>query len=103
LVKITVSSDKKQRRVKTLLGGERIKEENKVLFSRLVNQKSTMQAKNLAEQRHRNVEYLKRIGRYPYVRVKSVASHLESGDGSTPLKSEFRRYQTEHYHEEDES
>lgn len=58
--------DPKNKRVKTVLNDDRIKEENKNMYARLVNQKPTLSSKLFAGERQRNIEYLRRIGRYPY-------------------------------------
>lgn len=94
IVKFTVSSDNKPRRVKTVLEGDRIKEENKILYSRLVSQKATIPSKVLAEERHKNVEYLKRIGRYPYKRVQSVANHPVHELEAIEKSCESKRHRT---------
>lgn len=52
--------------MKTVMNDQRIREENKNLYNRLVNQKPTLSSKLFAEERHKNIEFLKRIGRYPY-------------------------------------
>lgn len=36
------------------------------MYARLVNQKPTLSSKLFAGERHKNIEYLRRIGRYPY-------------------------------------
>lgn len=89
--KISISSEQKQQRTKTFLNGERIREENKLIYSRLVNQKSTLPAKHLAEERLKNVEYLKRIRKYPYKRVQSVVGADEE---DLVQKSDLRRHKT---------
>lgn len=58
--------ENRNRRVRTVMNNERIREENKHMYSRLVNQKPTLSSKMFAEERHKNIEFLKRIGRYPY-------------------------------------
>ena len=47
------------------------------MYSRLVSQKSSLCTKLLAHERHKNLTYLKRIGRFPYLRMNSVCSQWE--------------------------
>jgi hypothetical protein len=58
--------ENRNRRVRTVMNDERIREENKNIYNRLVNQKPTLSSKLLAEERNKNLEFLRRIGRYPY-------------------------------------
>ena len=57
---------------------ERIREENKNIYNRLVNQKPTLSSKLFAKERTKNLNFLRRIGRYPYRPNSTVVlDHLE--------------------------
>jgi hypothetical protein len=58
--------ENRDRRVRSVMNDERIREENNNFYNRLANQKPTLSSKLFAEERNKNLEFLCRIGRYPY-------------------------------------
>jgi hypothetical protein len=53
--------ENRNRRVRSSMNDERIREENKYFYNRLANQKPTLSSKLFAEERNKNLEFLRRI------------------------------------------
>jgi hypothetical protein len=86
--------ESRNRRVRTVMHDDRIREENKNMYNRLIKQKPTLSSKLFAEERHKNIEFLRRIGRYPYrpnstVMLDPLEEEHEGGPGQLERSHTF--------------